>query len=123
MPIGTTNTQHPSWAVTLGTTNQLVVAPNPSRNGLCFINNGGVAVTICPANQIVIAQGTAPWQAGQGSSAPLPSPTTGVAVANGAGSITMQPNDKFIIDNLPAQAAWNGVGAAPGAALTVLEML
>jgi aspartate 1-decarboxylase len=44
-----------------------------------------------------------------------------VAVINGAGSVTMQPGDKLILDTLFASCQWNGVASATGAFLTVLE--
>ena len=44
-----------------------------------------------------------------------------IAVINGAGSITMQPGDKFIIDTLACTCAWNGIASGAGAVLTILE--
>ena len=40
---------------------------------------------------------------------------------NGAGSITMQPGDKFIIDTLQCTGAWNGIAGGSGGILTILE--
>jgi len=123
MPVGTSNTSQIGWAVTLGTSNQLVIPPNPSRTGIIFVNPGGAAVAICPATQATVPVGQAPWQAGQITSPVLPALITGVAIIGGAGSITINPNDKFIIDNLPCTTAWNGVGAIQGAVLTIYEII
>jgi hypothetical protein len=111
----TTNSLPIGWGTTVGLTSQPVLPANPTRTGLIFINSGTVAVAICPANVNIGALGVYP---------PVPAggaPPVGVAVINGAGSITMQPGDKFIFDNLPCGCGWNGIGAQPGAVLTILE--
>lgn len=118
-----TNTLPVGWAVTVGQTNQLVLGANPTRTGLVFICAGLVAVAICPATVAAIASGTAPATLALNSGGPVGLQAPGVAAINGAGSITMQPGDKFIIDNLACSCAWNGIAAGAGGALTVLEML
>lgn len=121
----TTNPLPLGIAVNVGLTNQLVMPPVQTAGGIIFHNpSSTVAIAICPATQIVIAAGTL---AAQANVTTLPNPTAGVgapaqgvAVINGAGSVTLQPGDKFIVDNLSATSAWNGIAGAAGGVLTIL---
>jgi hypothetical protein len=122
MAAGGTNLLPVGWGVTVGLTNQLVLPSNPTRTGLIFVCGGIVAIAICPATITPIASGTAPAGIGVSGGTPA-SPSSGVAAINGAGSITMQPGDKFIIDNLQCSCAWNGIAGGAGGLLTILEML
>lgn len=100
------------WGTTVNTVSGPVMPANPSRTGLIFVNATsptGVAIAICPAAVNVGAFGVYIGLA------------SGIAVINGAGSVTMQPGDKFIIDNLNCTCAWNGIAAGAGAVLTILE--
>jgi hypothetical protein len=75
-----------------------------------FVNpSASVAVAICTA---LVNQGTNGVYIGL---------ATGTAVINGAGSITLAPGDKFIIDTFNCTCAWNGIAAGAGGILTVLE--
>jgi hypothetical protein len=99
------------WGTTVGLTSGPVMPSNPSRTGLIFINASvSAAIAICPNVLNVGALGVYPGAV-----------TPGIAVVNGAGSTTMQPGDKFIIDNLNCTCAWNGIGSGAGAVLTILE--
>ena len=112
MSQGGTNAQLPlGWGTTLSTVSGPAFPSNPSRTGLIFVNAGTVSIAICP---VTLNSGVLGVYAGF--------VTPGVAVINGPGSITMQPGDKFIIDNLNCTCAWNGVSSAAGGALTILEM-
>ena len=95
----TTNALLPiGWGVTVGTTSGVVLPSNPSRTALVFVNaSQGIAVAICPA---IINIGAGGFFSGA---------QAGIAVVNGAGSITMQPGDKFIIDTLACTTQWNGI--------------
>lgn len=101
-----------TWGTPVNTTSGPILPSNPSRTGLIFINASvSAAIAIIPAvANIALLQG-------QYAGAVTPS----VAVINGAGSVTMQPGDKFIIDNLNCTCAWNGVASGAGAVLTMLE--
>jgi hypothetical protein len=85
----------------------LVLPANPSCGGLIFINAGPVAIAICPAFVNLGANGVFAGLA------------TGVPVIGGPGSVTMQPGDKFIIDNLLATSSFNGIAAGTTGVLTV----
>lgn len=124
-PTGSTILQPIAWAVTVGTAVQLVVPSNPTRSGLVFIDGGSVVVAICPATVNVIPSGTAPATPAlpNGGTAGVLFNQSGIPVINGPGSITMNPGDKFILDNLPTSMAWNGIAAAANAGFTVLEFL
>jgi hypothetical protein len=99
-----------SYGTTVGTTSGLVLPANPARVGLMFANpSASVAVAICPA---MVNQGTNGVYTGL---------ATGTAVINGAGSITLAPGDKFIIDTFNCTSAWNGIAGGAGGVLTVLE--
>jgi len=102
-----------TWGTPVGTTSGPVLPSNPSRTGLIFVNASvSQAIAIIPAvANIALLQGQYP-------SAPV---TPSVAVINGAGSVTMQPGDKFIIDNLNCTCAWNGIASGTGAVLSMLE--
>jgi hypothetical protein len=79
-----------------------------------FINpSATIAVAICPAivNQGVL--GVFPVTFGAA--------TAGVAQINGPGSITLNPGDKFILDNLSSTTAWNAVAGGAGGVLTAFE--
>lgn len=98
------------WGTTVGLTSGPVMPSNPSRTGLVFINqSAGVSIAICPA---VVNVGAGGFYSGA---------TVGVAAVNGAGSITMQPGDKFIIDTISCTTAWNGIASGAGGVLTMLE--
>lgn len=114
MPVTPTNfsTQaNPNaFGTTVGTTSGPALPANPTRAGLMFYNpSATVAVAICPA---LINQGTL---------GVYTSFATGVAVINGAGSLTLQPGDKLIIDNLSPTTAWNAIASGAGGVLTALE--
>ena len=100
-----------AWGTPVGVVSGPVLPANPSRTALVFINSSpSTAIAIIPAvANIAAVQGVFLGQ------------SAGVAVINGAGSITMQPGDKFIIDTLQCTSAWNGIAAAANAALTMLE--
>lgn len=98
------------YGTTVGTVSGPVLPANPTRAGLIFHNpSTSVAVAICPA---VVNQGTLGVYSGN---------AVGVAAINGAGSITMQPGDKFIIDNMQCTSAWNGIANQAGGVLTITE--
>lgn len=100
--------------VSYGTTVPQSVSPvlpaNPSRQALVFVN-ASVAAPIA----------IAPSQVNSGTNGVY----TGLAAAqpaiNGAGAITMQPGDKFIIDTMNCTCAWVGIAGAAGGVLTILE--
>jgi len=99
-----------AWGTTVNVTSGPVLPSNPSRTGLIFVNASvGIAIAICP---VALNSGVFGVYTGFAAS---------VAVINGAGSITMQPGDKFIIDNLNCTCAWNGIAGAAGGILTILE--
>ena len=98
------------YGTTVGIVSGPVLPANPSRGGLIFVNPSAfVAIAICPG---LVSLGQNGVYTGF---------STGIAVINGAGSITLQPGDKFIIDNLACTSAWNGVASGPGGILTILE--
>jgi hypothetical protein len=103
MPVG--------WGTTIGLTSQPILPPNSTRQGLVFINSSLTTIAICPANVFVGALGVYP-----AGSAPV-----GVAGINTPGSITMLPNDKFIIDNIACTCGWNGIAGTTGGSITILE--
>ena len=76
------------WGTTVGTSPITVLPPNPSRQGLIFTNQSPTAViAICPAVVNVGAFGV------------YAAAAAGTPGINQPGSITMNPGDKFIIDN------------------------
>lgn len=97
------------YGTTLGTTSSPALPANPGRNALMFVNAGSTLIAIAPAfvNAGVNGVYTGLAQA--------------TAVIGGAGSITMAPGDKFIIDTFNCTNAWVGISAAAGGVLTVLE--
>ena len=111
MAQGITGASYPlGWGTTVGLTSGPVLPTNPTRGGLIFINASvSAAIAICPS---VVNQGILGVYTGF---------AVGVAAINGAGSVTMQPGDKFIIDNLNCTGAWNGIASGTGAVLTILE--
>ena len=93
------------WGTTVGLTQVIAIPQNASRQAIMFINASTAgAIAICPA---VLNLGAGP--------------VAGVPAINGAGSITMQPGDKFIVDTLNCTTQWNAIGSAAGLALTILE--
>ncbi len=100
-----------AWGTPVGLTSGAVLPSNPSRSALVFRNvSTSVSIAIIPAlANIATVQG-----AYVGSS-------VGVAIINGAGSITLQPGDIFIIDTLQCTTAWNGISSGTGGNLTILE--
>ena len=101
-----------SYGTPVGLVSGPVLGSNPSRNALVFVNSsvsGAIAIITASAN-IALLQGQYPGII-----------TPSIAVINGAGSITMQPGDKFIIDTLACTCAWNGIASGAGAVLTILE--
>jgi hypothetical protein len=107
----TTIAQPLGWGTTIGLTSQPILPANPTRQGLIFINSSLTTIAICPANVIIGALGVYP-------TGPAP---VGVAAINSPGSITMLPNDKFIIDNIACTCAWNGISGGAGGGITILE--
>lgn len=98
------------FGTTVGTTSGAAIPANPTRSGLMFINpSASIVVAICPA---MVNQGTLGNYTGL---------ATGVAAINGAGSITLNPGDKFILDNLCASTAWNAIASGAGGVLTAFE--
>ena len=101
-----------AWGTPVGLTSGLILPANPSRNSLVFINasvSGAIAIIPASAN-IALLQGQYPGII-----------TPAIAVINGAGSLTMQPGDKFIIDTIVCTCAWNGIASGTGSVLTILE--
>ncbi len=96
------------WGMVVGLTSGLVFPGVGSAHGAVFINNGTQVIAICPASVNLGANGVFPGFA------------AGVAVINGAGSVNINPGDKFFIDNMLCTSAWNGIAAGAGGALTVL---
>lgn len=107
----TTNALLPiGWGTTVGLTPVTVLPANPSRTALVFVNaSQGINIAICPAVVNI------------GSGGFFPGAQLGVPALNTAGSITMGPGDKFIIDTLACTTQWNGVASGAGGALTILE--
>lgn len=98
------------WGTTVGLVSGPVLPSNPERRGIIFHNpSATVSVAICPA---LLNSGVLGVYTGI---------VVGVAVINGAGSITLQPGDKFIIDNLACSIGWNGIASGTGGVLTILE--
>ncbi len=99
-----------SWGTTVSTVSGPVLPANPSRQSLIFVNpSTGVNIAICP---VALNSGVNGVYTGFAAS---------TAVINGAGSITMAPGDKFIIDTLNCTCAWNGIASGAGGVLTILE--
>ena len=98
----------------LGTTVGLVSGPalpaNSTRVGL-FLHNPSASITVAvvPA---VLNSGTLGVYTGTAA---------GVAVINGAGSVTLNPGDKLIIDNLSCTSAFNAIASGAGGVLTAWE--
>lgn len=111
------------YGTTVGTANQLAVPPNPTRGGLILFNNSATQViSVCPASLVLIASGTPPLGPGQNLvPGAIPAPTLGVPGTNAPGSLTLQPGQAEIIDNLNCSGAWNGISNVAGGALTTLE--
>jgi len=99
------------WGTTVGTTAQLVLPANPTRTGLIWFNPSAVSISIWPASTNIGVLGVFPGFS-----------TTNTIAAGGAGSITIATNAYLIIDNMACSCAWNGIAAASGGSITVLEM-
>lgn len=98
------------YGTTVNTTSGPVLPANSSRNALIFVNASvGISIAICPAAVNVGAFGVYIGLA------------AGVASINGAGSVTMGPGDKFIVDTIACTAAFNGIASGAGGVLTVWE--
>lgn len=106
----TTNPLPIGYGTTVGTVSGPALPANPSRGGLIFYNpSATVTIAVCPAIVNLAALGAYTGNA------------VGVAVINGAGSLTLAPGDKFIVDNLLATSAFNGIAQTTGGVLTVWE--
>ncbi len=106
----TTNPLPTGYGTTVGQVSGPALPANPTRGGLVFYNPSlSVIIAVCPA---VVNQGILGAYTGN---------ATGVAIINGAGSITINPGDKFIIDNLTASGAFNAIASGPGGLLTTWE--
>lgn len=103
-----TNATPHGWGTTVGTVSGPVFPGVPSGAGIMFINNGSVALAICPAN---LNSGVLGVYSGF---------QAGVAAIGGAGSINLNPGDKWIVDTLPCTTPWNGIAASAGGVLTIL---
>jgi hypothetical protein len=110
-PVQSSTQSNPNgFGTTVGQTSGPAIPANPTRVGLMFINpSPSVSIGICPAMVNQAALGVYTGLA------------TGVAAVNGAGSITLQPGDKFILDNVSSTTAWNAVASGAGGVLTALE--
>src|ERR1700704_2640426 len=97
---GTTTPLPIGYGTTLGLVSGPALPANPTRGGLVFINpSASVTVAVCPA---VVNPATLGVYTGNAA---------GIAAINGAGSLTLNPGDKFIIDNLACTGAWNGIAS------------
>jgi hypothetical protein len=110
--------------VAWGSSPTLTPAPclpsNPTRSGVIFINSGTVQIAICPQTEYI---GTITYNSTT-QTYTVPVASAGVPAINGAGSVTMNPGDKFIFDNLACGIGWNAVAAAAtGGAITIFEFL
>lgn len=112
---GAAHAQSPpfTYPQTIGTGSVQILAANPARKKLIFINpNDTAKIAVCPV----------------GPSRVLPQVTV-VAVINGAGCATILPYGQLVVDNSAAAAnpplamgtAWVGIASAGGSALTVWE--
>lgn len=96
------------WAITVGTSSIAALGVNAARRRLIFHNpNATALVAFCPA-------------ANGATSLPL------AAAVNGAGSITLLPGEKFVVDkppepSSPISTGWNAIASAGGSSLTILE--
>jgi hypothetical protein len=108
----TTNPLPIGYGTVVGLASGPVLPPNPSRGGLIFVNpNSSAVVAICPSVVAIQAQdGSGNWPQ-----------AVGVAAIGGAGSITLNPGDKFILDNIQCTGGWNGITNTLNGVLTVLE--
>lgn len=101
-----------TWFTTLPTSPAAfiqIIPANPTRQALVFVNSSLTTIAISPINGFVGTLGVYPTA--QGAITPA---------INGAG-ITMQPADKFIIDNIPCTCAWVGISGGAGGNITILE--
>lgn len=94
-----------TWALTIGTSSQMLLANNGGRKGLIFYNPnviGGPSVAICSA-----------YDGGPAGD--------GVAVVNGNGCITLPPGAIIIINEIVWTGAIDGIASAGGTAFTIWE--
>lgn len=106
----TTNPLPTGYGTTVGIVSGPALPANPTRGGLIFYNPSlTVTIAVCPS---MVNQATLGVYTGL---------ATGVAVINGAGSITLNPGDKFIVDNLNCGGAFNAIASGAGGVLTVWE--
>jgi hypothetical protein len=104
-----TNASPLGWGTTVGQTSGPVFPGVSTASGVIFYNpSSSVSVAICTAQTNIGVLGVYAGFA------------NGVAAINGAGSITIAPGDKFIIDNLLCTTAWNGIASGSGGVLTIL---
>lgn len=108
-PAGSNTLIPTGWAITVGTTSALAIPQNTTRSGLIWINQSSAVIAICPSILNTVVAGV------------ITNSVVGVAAIGAAGSITMQPGDKFIIDNMPCGCQWNAIAASAGSALTAFE--
>jgi hypothetical protein len=94
-----------TWALTVGTTSQQLLANNGSRKGLIFHNPnaaGGASVALCSA-----------YDGGPAGD--------GVAVINGNGCITVPPGAYVTVNEVQWTGAINGIASSSSTAFTILE--
>lgn len=94
-----------TWALTVGTTSQQLLANNGSRLGLIFHNPnvvGGASVAFCSA-----------YDGGPAGD--------GVAVINGNGCITVPPGAYVTVNQIKWTGAINGIASSSSTAFTILE--
>lgn len=110
-----TNAGPIGYGSTLGTTSGPALGPNATRTALWVYNpSASATIAICPA-----LVGVGPVLGGNPSPAwPL---AAGVAAINGAGSITLNPGDKMLIDNVNVTGAFNGIASAANTPATFWE--
>jgi hypothetical protein len=107
--VTSTNVVPLAWGTTVGQVSGPVFPGVPTIGRVIFVNpSASVSVAICPANVNLAVNGV------YGGFTP------GVAVLNGAGSVTLLPMDMFVIDNLHCTTPWNGIASGPGGVLTIL---
>lgn len=111
MAVNTPQTTTPTpiaYGTTVGTTSGPAFPGCATAGGAIFYNpSATVVIAVCPA---VVNSAVLGVYSGS---------TNGVAVINGAGSITIAPGDKLIVDNLNVSAAFNAIASGPGGLLTV----
>ncbi|HEX8815797.1 MAG TPA: hypothetical protein VF753_09870 [Terriglobales bacterium] len=98
-----------AYALTIGTAQQQILALNPSRKALIFVNVGTVNVAIAPAFANVGGV-----------------PTPLVCTINGPGCLTLTSAGNFVLPQpgwpeVALGAAFNAIAAAPATPFTVWE--